>query len=102
MDLINPFQPTTESPLDAAIKKMIEAEENMVRQIMKTVLKREPVPEDAALFQRVHEGDFNKTHLYYVKDNKHAYLGSIEQSYEDSTVTIKFNPNPDLKTNTNE
>lgn len=102
MELYNPFEQPKESPMDMVIRRIIEAEENIVKQVMKVVLKREPEPEDAQYFHKIQEGDFNKVRLYYMKDNKQVYLGAIEQSYDTTEVSVKFIPNPELnKTNVN-
>jgi len=72
-------------------RKMMEAEENVIKDVLRNLLKREPTLEDAKDLHRFQqEGEFDKYYLAY----KNLKLGTIYRNYniEGGKMGVEFVP----------
>ncbi|HND46691.1 MAG TPA: hypothetical protein PLC61_09895 [Chitinophagales bacterium] len=72
-------------------KKMAEAEENVIKDVLRQLLKREPTLEDAKdLHKFQKEGEFDKYHLAY----KNLKLGTVYRNIniEGGKMGVEFVP----------
>lgn len=72
-------------------RKMMEAEENVIKDVLRNLLKREPTLEDAKDLHRFQqEGEFDKYYLAY----KNLKLGTVYRNYniEGGKMGVEFVP----------
>lgn len=72
-------------------KNFAEAEENVIKEVLRQILKREPTLEDAKDLERFQqEGEFDKYYLAY----KNLKLGKVYRNYniEGGKMGVKFVP----------
>ena len=77
--------------MEEITKKLAEAEENVIKEVLRKILEREPTLEDAKDLQRFHqEGEFDKYYLAY----KNLKLGTVYRNtnLETGKMGVSFVP----------